>query len=312
MSAAGAVLNCAGLWYTRRYQKKTGNTLMYDSIYKKAEPFKITDWRPPKGYTNTEVPLSKSRGFLLKKADTEAKKAVYQIHGGAYISAFSKSYNNIAVRYSRSFENADVFSLDYRTAPEDVYPHALEDAVEGYYYLLAQGYPADKIIVCGDSAGGGLSLALCMKLRDKGDALPRALVLSSPWADLAAEGESYKTKITSDVFFGSYDSQAAPRYPVPIDYAGGYDPHEPYISPAYGSYAGLPPMLIQTGENELLLSDSVTIAEKAKAAGINAQLIVYPLMCHTFYIVVPWISESKKAWQEIKTFMEACTDGPEK
>ena len=308
MSAAGAVLNRAGLWYTRRYQKKTGNTLMYDSIYQKAEPFRITDWKPPKGYDNTEVPLSKSRGFLLKNKDLKAKRAVYHIHGGAYISAFSKSYNDTAVRYSRCFGNADVFSLDYRTAPENVYPCALEDALEGYECLQEMGYKPENIIICGDSAGGGLSLALCMKLRDRGDALPRALVLSSPWADLAAEGESYRTKITSDVFFGSYDASASPRYPVPIDYAGECDPHEPYISPVYGSFADLPPMLIQTGENELLLSDSETIAAKAEAAGTDVQFIVYPLMCHTFYIVVPWIAESKKAWQKIRTFMEACID----
>ena len=308
MSAAGAVLNRAGLWYTRRYQKKTGNTLMYDSIYQKADPFRITDWKPSKGYANTEVPLSKSRGFLLKNTDSRAERIVYHIHGGAYISAFSKSYNDTAVRYSRCCRDADVFSLDYRTAPEDVYPCALEDAVEGYHYLLGAGYAPERIFVCGDSAGGGLSLALCMKLRDRGDALPRALVLSSPWADLAAEGESYRTKITSDVFFGSYDAAIAPRYPVPIDYAGECDPHEPYISPVYGSFENLPPMLIQTGENELLLSDSETIAAKAKAAGTDARLFVYPLMCHTFYIVVPWISESREAWRKIRTFMEGCID----
>ena len=308
MSAAGVVLNRAGLWYTRRYQRKTGNTLMYDSIYQKAEPFQTSDWKPPKGYVNTEVPLSKTRGFLLKNKDLKVKRAVYHIHGGAYISAFSKSYNDTAVRYSKCFGNADVFSLDYRTAPEDVYPCALEDALEGYARLQEMGYAHKDIVVCGDSAGGGLSLALCMKLRDRGDELPRALVLSSPWADLAAEGESYRTKITSDVFFGSYDAAAAPRYPVPIDYAGECDPHEPYISPVYGNFADLPPMLIQTGENELLLSDSETIAKKAKEAGTDAQLLVFPLMCHTFYIVVPWISESRRAWQRIRAFMEACID----
>ena len=308
MSAAGAVLNRAGLWYTRRYQKKTGNTLMYDSIYQKAEPFRISDWKPPKGYANTEIPLSESRAFLLKNEDHDVDRVVYHIHGGAYISAFSKSYNDTAVRYSRCFGSADVFSLDYRTAPEYVYPHALEDAMEGYALLQEMGYKPQNIILCGDSAGGGLSLALCMKLRDLGYRLPRAQVLASPWADLAAEGESYRTKITSDVFFGSYNAAAAPRYPVPVDYAGGCDLHDPYISPVYGSFEGFPPMLIQTGENELLLSDSETVAEKAKAAGADAQLFVYPLMCHTFYIVVPQIKESRQAWQKIRAFMEACID----
>ena len=318
MSVAGAILNRAGLWYTRRYQKKTGHTLMYDSIYQKAEPFQVGDWRPPKGYGLSEVALSKSRGFLLTRTDAGsdsgsgsgagARRAVYHLHGGAYISAFSTSYNDTAVRYSRCYRGADVFSLDYRTAPEDVYPCALEDAVEGYAWLLKAGYLPRNIIVCGDSAGGGLSLALCMRLRDQGVELPRALVLSSPWADLAAEGESYQTKVTDDVFFGSYDADVAPRYPVPIDYAGQRDPHEPLISPVYGSFEGLPPLLIQTGENELLLSDSQTVAQKAKAAGTDVELIVYPLMCHTFYIVVPWIAESREAWRTIKTFMEGCID----
>lgn len=311
MSVTGRFLNWLGLKITHGYQRKHGATMMYDVIYEEAEPFKLSDWKAPKGYRNSEVALSSCRAFLLEREGREGAPEgtgarggwmVYHLHGGAYITRFTTSYNDTAVRYSECAGGADVFSLDYRTAPKDVYPCALDDALEGYRWLLEHGREPSRIIVCGDSAGGGLALSLCMRLRELGLEEPAALVLSSPWADLAAEGESYTTKITSDVFFGSWSAEVAPRYPVPIDYAGEFDPHEPGISPVYGSFTGMPPMLIQTGENELLLSDSQTVADKAREAGVDARLVIYPLMCHTFYISFPGIPESREAWDKIRGF----------
>ncbi|PRR84659.1 alpha/beta hydrolase [Clostridium luticellarii] len=268
-----------------------------------AEPYKFGSWKVPDGYTNTEISLDNARGYYLVNDGGNHDQIIYQIHGGAYIMNFSDTYNTTAMNYSKSYDNADVFSIDYRTAPDNLYPCALEDAIDGYHWILEQGYSADSIIVYGDSAGGGLALAMTMKLRDNGEELPRAIILSSPWADLTASGESYKTKIEADAIFGTRAGMPAPEYPVPITYAGDSDRTDPYISPVYGDFTGMPPMLIQVGCDELLLSDSVTVAEKAKSVGVDVTLIEYSGMFHTFYIIAPTIPEGVEAWNQIEIFI---------
>ena len=156
----------------------------------------------------------------------------------------------------------------------------------------------------GDSAGGGLALALTLYLRDHDMALPMALCLASPWADLTATGESYRTKILTDAIFGSIREDQAPRYPVPIVYAGDHDLTDPYLSPVFGEYYDMPPILLQAGDTELLLSDSVQVAEKMKAAGRDVHCVIHHGMMHTFYVLLPSSSEGKKAWAEVKTFLQ--------
>lgn len=296
MSVTSAVVSGTMRFLTRTSAILTGENLMRGSMYKQQAPYRFGTWKIPSGYSNQEIPLPRSRGYLLKKEDGDHGKIVYQLHGGGYVSVFSNLYNENAVRFSKLYGDSDVFSLDYRTAPEHTYPCALEDAIDGYHWLLEQGYGSENILFCGESAGGGLCLSLTLWLRDHGEPLPAGLVLSSPWTDLAAEGESYSTKIREDAFFGSPDVDKAPRYPVPPVYAGDYDLHEPYISPAYGDYTGFPPMLIQTGEAELLLSDSDTVVRKAKEAGVEVAYYTYPKMYHTFNIITPNMAESKLAW----------------
>ncbi|MCX7920696.1 MAG: alpha/beta hydrolase [Clostridia bacterium] len=303
ISFRGNLVNEVGKFIVHTYNDITGANILGKILSFPAKPYDFTSWTAPKGYENKEIKLSQSRAYLLSKNNSKHDKVIYQIHGGAYILTFVKSYNETAVRYSNAYDGADVFSLDYRTAPINLYPKALDDAMEGYKWLLEQGYKADDIIVAGDSAGAGLSLAMTLKLRDAQKALPKMLILSSPWADLSAEGESYKTKIQADAFFGSSDVSKELRYPVPITYAGNNDLHNPYISPAYANYQGLPPMLIQTGSEELLLSDSKTVAEKAKTAGVDVKFIEYNGMYHIFYIATPNIPEGRKAWKKIEEFI---------
>jgi acetyl esterase/lipase len=258
----------------------------------------------PGGYTNREILLANARGFLLQKEGGAHTSLVYQLHGGGYVGVFSNLYNRNALRFSALYGDADVFSLDYRTAPENTYPSALEDAIDGYRWLLEQGYNPAQIIFCGESAGGGLAVALTLWLRDHEEALPSGLILSSPWTDLAAEGESYHTKIQEDAFFGSAKAEKAPKYPVPIVYAGkDADLYDPYLSPAYGTYSGFPPLLIQTGEAELLLSDSNTVVQKAKQAGVDVTYFTYPNMYHTFNIITPNMKESRLAWQRTEDWL---------
>ena len=196
-----------------------------------------------------------------------------------------------------------MFSLDYRTAPDDPYPAALNDAADGYRYLLDAGYATEDIIVAGDSAGGGLSLSLTLKLRDEGAPLPAGLILSSPFTDQTAAGGSYKTNATKDVYFGGWSADNV-RVPLlkPL-YAGDHDLTDPYLSPAFGDYRDMPPALIIAGSDEMLLSDSETVAARMQAAGRDVKLSVYHGMYHTFNIVTPAFRESRAAWKETAEFV---------
>ncbi len=173
----------------------------------------------------------------------------------------------MAIRYSALYDGAFVFSIDYRTAPKYMYPCALEDAIEGYQYLRKERFEAKDIVVAGDSAGGGLSLSLTLYLRDHNFPLPKCLILSSPATDLTGSGKSRIEKITSDPMFGAPSLEEGIKNPLNLPYAKEEELKDPYVSPAFGDYKGMPPMLIQTGENEILLSDSDMVYEKTSQAG---------------------------------------------
>lgn len=304
MSLVMGAVNKVGMLLKKHERDTKGTTQTYDDSYVRPEPFKLANARLPWGFSEIEIGLPTCRGFMLSQDDYSGTRVVYHLHGGGFIDAFTASYNNdTAVRYSRAAGGADVFSLDYRTAPEYPYPCALDDAVSGYHWLLECGYSAQNIIVAGDSAGGGLSLSLCMRLRDEGDELPAALVLASPWADLACEGESYRRNATVDICFGSYYAEDNPVDWFSDSYVGDADPHDPYVSPAYGDFTSFPPMLIQVGGDEMLLSDSQTVDTKALAAGVDSRLLVYPEMFHVFYVMRPWMRQSQRAWSEIERFI---------
>lgn len=230
---------------------------------------------------------------------TENREVVLQLHGGGYIGKMKNAYRDFAVLYAKMPGERAVLSVDYRVAPENPYPAALEDAYAAYQWLLEMGCEGNQIIVAGDSAGGGLALALCLYLKDKGEPLPRKLVLMSPWTDLAATGDSYETNFEKDPLFGNTtDSMIYSNA-----YYGENDPKTPYISPLYGDYEGLPPMLFQVGGAEMLLSDSARAAKKAKAAGCEVKLTVYDGMFHVFQLGMKKMKESREAWKEIERFV---------
>lgn len=230
---------------------------------------------------------------------TENREVVLQLHGGGYIGKMKNAYRDFAVLYARMPGERAVLSVDYRVAPEDPYPAALEDAYAAYQWLLEMGCRGSQIIVAGDSAGGGLALALCLYLKDKGEPLPKKLVLMSPWTDLAATGDSYETNFEKDPLFGNTtDSMIYSNA-----YYGEKDPKTPYISPLYGNYEGFPPMLFQVGGSEMLLSDSARAAKKAKAAGCEVQLTIYDEMFHVFQLGMKKMKESREAWKEIEEFL---------
>lgn len=257
-------------------------------------------WIVPKGFLRTEIETENFKMEWLEAKDSISDRVLLQLHGGGYIGMLHNAYRNFAVLYSELGKGMPVLTIDYRVAPENPYPAALEDAVSAYCWLLEKGYAHDKILVAGDSAGGGLALALVLYLRDQGEKLPAGIIAMSPWTDLTSSGESYQTNFQKDPLFGNTrDSLVYNR-----DYVGLEDPKNPYISPAFGDFTGFPPMLIQAGSYEMLLSDSVTVAEKAKESGVKVRLHIYNGMFHVFQMAMKIMPESRQAWNEVGKFLD--------
>ncbi len=192
-------------------------------------------------------------------------------------------------------------TIDYRVAPENPYPAALEDAVHAYQWLIREKhYRPGQILHCRRLCGRGLALALCLYLRDRGLPQPAGLVLMSPWTDVTCSGESYEFNYERDPMFGN--TRESMLYNS--SYIGDADPRDPYLSPAFGDFRGLPPMLLQAGGHEMLLSDTLAAAENARAAGVRRRVSVYEGMFHVFQMSMDLIPESREAWEEVGRFMQ--------
>lgn len=269
-----------------------------------------SSWKIPKGYTMTHVQLKNCGAELLQKNGKKPSKAVLLLHGGAYIIQLHNAYRSMAVRYSQMGNDALVFCLDYRLAPKHHYPAALDDALDAWDWLLADGYKPKDILVAGDSAGGNLTLALTLRLRDAGRELPGVLVVMSPWADMTASGQSFTEKMALDPIFGNTPEYMPPKdgsmpavRPLILSYMGDANPREPYLSPVFANYEKFPPLLIQVATNEMLESDSERVYQRAIAAGVDATLTRYYGLFHVFQILGDALPESKNAWKEVETFM---------
>lgn len=204
------------------------------------------------------------------------KYVILYCHGGGY-STGSRIYARTLTSKLAMSTSMDVLSFDYRLAPENPYPAAVQDAMKAWNYLMLLGYGARDVIVAGDSAGGNLALALVLKLKDAQRLLPRGLVLMSPWTDLTSSGKSYKTKAESDpVLNQEYIDRMIQAY------AADMDLKDPFISPLFGSFEGFPPTYIQVGENEILLSDSIRLHQAMVDANVSAHIDHFTGMWHVF------------------------------
>lgn len=258
-------------------------------------------WKVPSCFTMTHIDMPDfTMKLLASKENPNTDKIILQLHGGGYIGAVRNAYYVFAGLYNEVSHGCSVLTPDYRVAPEHPYPAALEDAIAAYKWLLEEGYFGADIILAGDSAGGGLAMALCMYLKEHHMPMPCGIVAMSPWTDLTAGGESYDTNYEKDPMFGNTrDSMIYNNY-----YVGDADPMDPYISPLFGDFRQFPPMLIQVGSIEMLLSDSVEAAAKARQQGVKVRLSVYEGMFHVFQMAYLNIPESKKAWAEVGRFID--------
>lgn len=224
-------------------------------------------------------------------------KAILYFHGGGYISGTCNSHRAITAKFVKGC-GIGALLFEYRLAPEHPYPAALEDSMAAYHRLIDQGISPSSIVFVGDSAGGGLTLATLLALRDKGTPLPAAAVTYSPVTDFLCTGESYVTK--AKVCLSPEGMAAA----LAKHYAGDKDPGLPYISPLYGKLEGLPPLLIFAGEDETLCDDSVRFAEKARSAGVNVTIRIGEGMFHCYPAMAPLFPEATQALDEICSFIK--------
>src|SRR3954453_7189163 len=226
-------------------------------------------------------------------------RAILFLHGGGYISGSIVSHRHMIAQAGREAE-ARTFALGYRLAPEHPFPAALEDALSGYRYLLAQGFAPQHIVIAGESAGGGLAIATLIALRNAGTPLPAATWCSSPWVDLEMSGSTMVTKAAVDPLIQkNYLAELAALY------LNGVDPRTPLASPIYADLRGLPPMLIQAGSAETLLDDAVHLAGKAAAADVRITLAVWPDMIHAWHLFYPQLAEGRGALAEVGEFVRA-------
>jgi acetyl esterase/lipase len=234
----------------------------------------------------------------LRPVGVNDDRAVLYLHGGGYTMGSRRTHRALGARIAIASQ-APVLIIDYRLAPEHPFPAALEDVLKAYRWLIDPGRSTRPIALAGDSAGGGLAIAAAIALRDQGDPLPAAIVCMSPWADLAVKGESMVTRAGADPLIGRESSlQHAALYVTQ------HDPSSPRISPVYADLRGLPPLLIQVGDREVLLSDSVRLAERARQAGVDATLEVWDGMWHVWHAFAGYVPEAQQAIERVGAFID--------
>jgi acetyl esterase/lipase len=225
--------------------------------------------------------------------------AVLYLHGGAYIMGSIDSHAGLTSSLARRSSVA-CLSLDYRLAPEHRFPAQLEDALAAYHWMMdTHNIPASRIVLAGDSAGGGLVLSTLCAVRDAGLPLPAAAVCISPWVDLEGLGDSAVTKVEADPMLRIGDLAPFRRL-----FLGNAHPRDPRAAPLYADLTGLPPLLIQVGENEILLDDATRIATRAREAGVDVTIEVWPGMVHVWHLFAPILDEGQEAINGIAEFVQ--------
>ena len=228
---------------------------------------------------------------------SSGERVVLYLHGGGYALGSVNTHREMIARISRA-AGARALGIDYRLAPEHPCPAAVDDAVAAYRWLLSQGVAPGQIVIAGDSAGGGLAVAMMVALRDAGDTLPAAGVCISPWTDMECAGRSLRAGAEGE---GMIDLEGIGR--MARAYLGGADARTPLASPIYADLRGLPPLLVQVGAAEELLDDSTRLAEKAKADDVEVTLEPWEDMIHVWHMFASILPEGQQAIDRIGQFV---------
>ena len=235
----------------------------------------------------------------LRPPSAELGRVVLYLHGGGYVIGSPRSHRHLAAAIAGA-AGASALLLDYRLAPEHPFPAAVEDATAAYRWLLDQAIAPERIVIAGDSAGGGLTVATLLALREARVPLPAGGVCISPWVDLTCSGASYRTMAEADPIVRRAEVEE-----MALAYLGATSPRTPLASPLFADLRGLPPLLIHVGRDEVLLDDAVQLAERAKAAGVDATLDIYERMIHVWHWFLPMLDEAQTAVEAIGRFVRA-------
>lgn len=255
-------------------------------------------------FTPTQIDEMPCEWVMAPGADPDLR--LLYLHGGGYVSGSGASYLPLAAHISAAAGCA-VLMPDYRLAPEHPFPAALEDSVRAYEWLRAAGPrgpgPATATFIAGDSAGGGLVLATLLALRDRGRPLPAGGIPLSAFTDLTLASESIRSEAENEPIMSPLSLPTFVEH-----YLADADPRNPLASPVFGDYRGIPPLLLQVGEHEIIRDDSVRVAAKARSDGVDVTLEVWPGMVHVFQI--RGLPESTEAVEHMARFMQSCLASP--
>ncbi|MBF6571441.1 MAG: alpha/beta hydrolase [Candidatus Binataceae bacterium] len=255
--------------------------------------------------TSEAVDIAGVGAEWIQAPNADHYRTILYLHGGGYAGGSIASHRELAARLSKAAA-ARCLVLDYRLAPENPFPAAVDDATAAYQWLLLdQKYQPTRIAIAGDSAGGGLTIATLVNLRDKQLPLPGAAACISPWVDLAVSGASALTNAERDALVSRDILQMFVKM-----YLGDRDPRIPLASPLYADLRGLPPLLIQVGSSEVLLDDAKQIGERAQAAGVSVELEVWPNMQHVWHWFAPTLDKGQQAIEQIGGFIRQRTQAP--
>lgn len=235
--------------------------------------------------------------------DADTGCAVLYVHGGGYVIGSLDSHRHVAAEISRA-AGMRVLALDYRLAPEHPYPAPVEDTLAAYRFLLGSGFPAKRIALAGDSAGGGLVVGAMLAIKDAGLDLPGAGWCISPWVDMQALGASFTDRAATDPTV-----QKAGIEEMAGHYLGGADPRSRYAAPIYGDLRGLPPLLIQVGAAETLLDDALQLARVAGMADVVVDLQIWPEMIHVWHLYFPMLAAGRRAIASGGSFLHSTLKG---
>lgn len=249
----------------------------------------------PEGIKVEPVTTASFKGEWVKARGVRTDSVLIYLHGGAYVFCSPRSHRHLVAALSEA-TNAAAFALDYRLAPEHPFPAAIEDSVAAYRWLLDQGVAPNRITIAGDSAGGGLTVATMLSLRDAGLPLPAAGICISPWADLTMAGASYTANAEA---VSTRDRLAG--Y-VKLYLKNDKDVRHPLVSPVFADLKGLPPLLIQVGTAEPFYDDSISLDATAKASGVDSTLEIWPEMIHVWHYFHPMLTEGRQAIARIGEF----------
>jgi acetyl esterase/lipase len=246
--------------------------------------------------TTEELDVAGMPATWISTSDSDVGRVILYLHGGGYIFGSVETNLDMASRLAAA-GRARVLGVDYRLAPEHCFPAGIDDAVTAYRWLLDQGVDPARVVVVGDSAGGGIALAALARIREAGLPIPAAGITVSAWLDFEALGDSMDTCAATDPFV-----QRDIVLTVAALYLGGGEASA--ASPLYWDVAGLPPLLLIAGEDEVLVDDSRRMAEAAQAAGVDVTLRVWPRMYHDFLLFDPTSPDSQAAYGHIGTFIK--------